>query len=162
MPDRIENPTDHLPPPERGATDSRMQVTNDRSPITNRDSGGRGVVDASNPQPSAIIPSWAVGAIGNPIDWIFVSGNSGGQATGVPPSTASNPVAIYGNGDPFAIAADLFSKFFSASPSLSQPTQPVVVGDAGLQKSGGSSLLIIVIVGIVAIGGYYLYKRYKQ
>lgn len=67
----------------------------------------------------------------------------------------------YDINNPLGLSADLFSKFFSAAP-VEGPQSPVLVGDTGSSSTGGSNAGLFFILIIVGIGGYFLYRRFKQ
>ncbi len=82
--------------------------------------------------------------------------------TDVSVSTSGQPQQpLYGDEDPYRIAADVFSKFYSNAPTEG-PQSPVVVGDTGSSTGGGSNAGIIVILLVVGVVGYFLYKRYNK
>lgn len=68
---------------------------------------------------------------------------------------------LYGDGDPFRIAADLFSRFYGGAPT-EQPQAPVVVGDASIGQSRGSNTGLLILLVVIGVAGYYLYRRYAS
>ena len=67
----------------------------------------------------------------------------------------------YDISNPLGLSADLFSKFFSAAPTEG-PQSPVLVGDTGISTSKGSNAGLLLLLAVVAIGGYFIYRRMKQ
>ncbi len=63
--------------------------------------------------------------------------------------------------NPLGLSADLFSRFFSNAPTES-PQSPVVVGDVGTSSGTGSNAGLLLVIAVLGIGGYFLYRRFKQ
>lgn len=80
------------------------------------------------------------------------------QDSGVPNGVAQ-PRSFGSN--PLGILADLFSYAYGRAP-VESPQAPVVVGDASVGSSGGSNAGLFVLLAIVGIVGYFIYKRMKQ
>lgn len=124
------------------------------------------VVETYDVLPSAVIPdtSWAVQPLG---------GNQGQLANyGQPDLSINNGVSTSGQtqqpltpyydlSNPLGLSADLFSKFFSSAP-VESPQSPVLVGDTGVSTSSGSNAGLLLILAVLAIGGYFIYRRMKQ
>lgn len=128
---------------------------------TRQSPNARGVIDYNEKvERTVVIPSWGATA-GNltfydvfprpPIDQPITSGVS---QTGQPLQP------IYGDDDAFRIAADVFSKFYGAAPTETAQS-PVVVGDAAFATQGGSNVGLILILGLIGVAGYFLYKKYR-
>lgn len=80
------------------------------------------------------------------------------QDSGVP--NGVTPPRSFGS-NPLGILADLFSSAYGRAP-VESPQAPVVVGDASVGSSGGSNAGLFVLLAIVGIVGYFIYKRMKQ
>ena len=75
--------------------------------------------------------------------------------------TQQSITPYYDINNPLGLSADLFSKFFSAAP-IESPQSPVLVGDTGVGTSSGSNAGLLLLLGVIAIGGYFIYRRMKQ
>lgn len=74
------------------------------------------------------------------------------SAVAQPKSFGSNPLGIL---------ADLFASSYGSAP-VESAQAPIVVGDASAGSGGGSNAGLLVLLAIVAIVGYFIYKRMKQ
>lgn len=75
---------------------------------------------------------------------------------------AAQPKYLYDPSSVLGLAGDLFSRFYSNTPSDTQQ-EPVIVGDTSLTSSGqsnGTGLFLVLIV--LGIGGYFIYRRMKN
>lgn len=67
--------------------------------------------------------------------------------------------ATYGTGDPFAILADLFLRTSTGFDPAPPANAGVIAVDPGVSGSGGSSVLIMLVLGIAAVAIWYFYFR---
>ncbi len=63
--------------------------------------------------------------------------------------------------DPLGILADIFSSAYGRAP-VESPQAPVVVGDASQGSDRSSNAGLLVLLGIVAVVGYFIYKRMNK
>lgn len=111
-----------------------------------------------------VIPQQSAGVAPNPVVQNTGQFAEYGQAdltvnSGVSLSGQTQP--LYDITNPLGLTADLFSRFFSSAP-VESPQSPVVVGDTSLSqsKSGNAGLFLVLI--LLGIGGYFIYRRYKN
>lgn len=71
------------------------------------------------------------------------------------------PTYLYDPNTALGLAGDLFSRFFSNTPTES-PQSPVVVGDTGTTTSSGSNAGLFLILILLGVGGYFIYRRMKN
>ena len=71
------------------------------------------------------------------------------------------PQYLYDPSTAFGLAGDLFSRFYSNAP-VESPQSPVVVGDTGFSQGKSSNAGLFLVVIILGIGGYFLYRRMKN
>jgi hypothetical protein len=146
--------------PTRAGITERASGMVTRAAIGARDIAGRGVValtPENDPNRPIVTPVLNYGDLGNyrmPADVDLT------LDSGIPPGGQPQQ-PMYGDGDPFRIAADLFSRFYGGAP-VESPQSPVVVGDASIGSSGGSNTGLIIILLVVVGGGYFIYRRYAQ
>lgn len=67
--------------------------------------------------------------------------------------------ATYGTGDPFAILADLFLRTSTGFDPAPPANAGVIAVDPGVSGSGGSAILIMLVLGIAAVAIWYFYFR---
>lgn len=132
-----------------------------RSSMIETRPANRSVTDYdSKTENTVVIPSWGSSAGSLKFNDVFPKPPSELTITsGVIQSGQTQP--IYGDSDPFRIAADVFSRFYSGTPTET-PQSPVVVGDtstSGGRSGNGGLFVLLAVVGVV---GYFLYKRYAQ
>lgn len=80
------------------------------------------------------------------------------QDSGVP-NGVTQPKSFGSN--PLGILADLFASSYGRAP-VESPQAPIVVGDVSAGSGGGSNAGLLVLLAIVGIVGYFIYKRIKQ
>lgn len=122
------------------------------------------VIETYDELPAQVVPNhdWAVN--------LRIENNGGLADYGQPDLTVNSGVSVSGQvqqplppyydiSNPLGLTADLFSKFFSQAPTETAGS-PVVVGDAsiGTAKTGNTGL--VLVLALLAIGGYLLYRRY--
>lgn len=66
----------------------------------------------------------------------------------------------FGN-NPLGILADLFASSYGRAP-VESPQAPIVVGDASAGSGGGSNAGLLVLLAIIGIVGYFIYKRMNK
>lgn len=71
------------------------------------------------------------------------------------------PAYLYDVNNPLGLVSDLFSRFYGGTPTES-PQSPVVVGDTATGTSSGSNAGLFILIAIVGIVGYFVYRRMKQ
>lgn len=157
---RLGSTGDRLPPPSRDG--QPRQIETPRNATAPR-SAGRSI-EVYEQLPAKVIPDVSPAlVIGNPGDL---------SAYGQPDLTLHNGVSntgqtqqpitpYYDISNPLGLSADLFSKFFSNAPTDS-PQSPVVVGDVGASSGTSSNAGLLLVLAILGIGGYFLYRRFKQ
>lgn len=156
--DRQETTGNRLPPPSRG--DSRD--FGQRVELKPRAIEGRRVVDAASVAPvregNADFARQPIGRIEWPFAWAdaVVVGDGSGVNSQTP---SSQP--IYGDDDPFRIAADVFSRFYGGAPE-ERPDEPVIVGDTSMSSGSSGNGRLLVLLAVVGVVGYFLYKRYAS
>lgn len=144
------------------APDAQPTSTFDRMAV--RGNGRR--IETYDVLPAVVIPdtSWANRPLVSNRGEFAVYGqpdlsvNGGVSASG---QTQQPVTPYYDINNPLGLSADLFSKFFSAAPTES-PQSPVLVGDTGVSTSKGSNAGLLLLLTVLAIGGYFIYRRMKQ
>lgn len=63
--------------------------------------------------------------------------------------------------NPLGILADLFASSYGRAP-VESPQAPIVVGDASVGSGGGSNAGLLVLLAIIGIVGYFIYKRMNK
>lgn len=63
--------------------------------------------------------------------------------------------------NPLGILADLFASSYGRAP-VESPQAPIVVGDASAGSGGGSNAGLLVLLAIIGIVGYFIYKRMNK
>lgn len=71
------------------------------------------------------------------------------------------PTYLYDPNTALGLAGDLFSRFFANTPTES-PQSPVVVGDTGSTTSSGSNAGLFLVLILLGVGGYFIYRRMKN
>lgn len=162
MDDTTRQPSEErLPPPTRDSSPRFVDVA--RNPTAPRQMENRSMVVVDS-TPVQVVPDTS---------YATVQGNPGNlSAYGQPDLTIANGVSSTGQtqqpitpyydiSNPLGLSADLFSKFFSNAPTDS-PQSPVVVGDTGTSTGTGSNAGLLIVLVLLGIGGYFLYRRFKQ
>lgn len=87
--------------------------------------------------------------------------SNGNQQTATTPTIPQG--TFYGTADPLAILSDVFRNALGSDGSGSYPTQTgqALVPVTSTTGSSGGSLILILLVIALAVGGYYLYKKYN-
>lgn len=83
--------------------------------------------------------------------------------TTTPPSTTPPPTSTPGNNEPVDTIGDLISSIFADSDTGGFTQQyPVITPEYSESRSssGGFSPMVAVIIMAVAVGGYFIYKRF--
>lgn len=122
-----------------------------------RDVSGRGITEET--KPPQVDNQVAVSGLSNA--FAAFTPPSLVTNTAVPNGTTTTQAPLYGDTDPFRIAADIFSRFYGGAPQ-DKPQAPVVVGDASQSSGSGSNAGLFLVIAIVIGVGYFLYKRYAK
>jgi len=143
-----------------GTTDAPVQSTFERvqARSVNR------VIETYDELPAQVVPNhdWAAN--------LRIENDGQLAAYGQPDLSVRNGVSVSGQvqqplppyydiSNPLGLTADLFSKFFSQAPTETAGS-PVVVGDASIGNAKSGNAGLVIVLALLAIGGYFLYKRY--